>query len=114
MLPEVVWQMPSSGTFNLHATLLPQYRGAAPINRAIMNGETETGLTTFFLQHQIDTGHILLQDRNFTCDNEPAGELQDRLMDKRSEERSVGKELFRTCRSRWSQYRYTNNIILPR
>src|SRR3546814_10501951 len=64
MLPEVVWQMPSSGTFNLHASLLPQYRGAAPINRAIMNGETETGLTTFFLQHQIDTGNIL--DRKST------------------------------------------------
>src|SRR3546814_656168 len=82
MLPEVVWQMPSSGTFNLHASLLPQYRGAAPINRAIMNGETETGLTTFFLQHQIDTGHILLQDRISIGDNETAGELHDRLMEK--------------------------------
>ena len=59
MLPEVVWSMPSFGTFNLHASLLPQYRGAAPINWAIINGETETGVTTFFLQHEIDTGSII-------------------------------------------------------
>lgn len=82
MLPEVVWQMPPLGTFNLHASLLPQYRGAAPINRAIMNGESETGLTTFFLQHEIDTGQILLQDRVEIGGNETAGELHDRLMDK--------------------------------
>lgn len=58
MLPEIVWNMPPLGTFNLHASLLPQYRGAAPINYAIMNGETETGVTTFFLVHEIDTGHF--------------------------------------------------------
>ena len=63
MLPEVVWQMPSIGTFNLHGSLLPKYRGAAPINWAIINGETETGCTTFFLKHQIDTGDILLQEK---------------------------------------------------
>src|ERR1039457_800637 len=62
MLPEVVWNMPPMGTINLHASLLPQYRGAAPINWAIINGEKETGVTTFKLQHQIDTGNILLQE----------------------------------------------------
>ena len=61
MLPEVVWNMPELGTFNLHASLLPQYRGAAPINWAVINGETETGVTTFFLKHEIDTGNIILQ-----------------------------------------------------
>lgn len=81
MLPEAVWQMPPKGTFNLHASLLPQYRGAAPINRAVMNGESETGLTTFFLQHAIDTGNILLQDRVSIGENETAGELHDRLME---------------------------------
>ena len=63
MLPEVVWNMPRLGTFNLHASLLPQYRGAAPINWAVMNGDTETGATTFMLQHEIDTGNIILQER---------------------------------------------------
>lgn len=63
MLPEVVWNMPLKGTFNLHASLLPQYRGAAPINWAIINGEKETGVTTFFLQHQIDTGNIIYQEK---------------------------------------------------
>lgn len=82
MLPEVVWQMPPQGTFNLHASLLPQYRGAAPINRAIMNGERETGLTTFFLQHEIDTGQILMQERIDIGENETAGELHDRLMER--------------------------------
>lgn len=80
MLPEVVWRMPRLGTFNLHASLLPQYRGAAPINRAIMNGETETGLTTFFLQHEIDTGNILLQEKMAIGPDETAGELYDRMM----------------------------------
>ncbi len=80
MLPEAVWNMPRLGTFNLHASLLPQYRGAAPINRAIMNGEKETGLTTFFLQHEIDTGHILLQEKMLIGDDETAGELHDRMM----------------------------------
>lgn len=80
MLPESVWSMPRLGTFNLHASLLPQYRGAAPINRAIMNGEKETGVTTFFLQHQIDTGKIIFREKVTIGENETAGELHDRLM----------------------------------
>ncbi len=79
MLPEVVWNMPSKGTINLHASLLPQYRGAAPINWAIINGEKETGVTTFKLQHEIDTGNILLQEKIEIGDNETAGELHDRM-----------------------------------
>lgn len=79
MLPEVIWQLPSRGTFNLHASLLPQYRGAAPINWAIMNGEKETGVTTFFLQHEIDTGKILFREKLQIGENETAGELHDRL-----------------------------------
>jgi methionyl-tRNA formyltransferase len=80
MLPEIVWQMPRFGTFNLHASLLPQYRGAAPINHAIINGETETGLTTFFLKHEIDTGEIIFQERLPIFAEETAGELHDRMM----------------------------------
>lgn len=80
MLPEVVWRMPPKGTFNLHASLLPQYRGAAPINYAIINGEKETGVTTFFLSHEIDTGHIILQEKCEIGSNETAGELHDKLM----------------------------------
>lgn len=80
MLPESVWAMPPKGTFNLHASLLPQYRGAAPINHAIINGETETGVTTFFLQQQIDTGNTILQERIPIGPTETAGELHDRLM----------------------------------
>src|ERR1041385_592700 len=79
MLPEVIWAMPSLGTFNLHASLLPQYRGAAPINWAIINGETETGVTTFKLQHEIDTGNILLKEKIEIGENETAGELHDRM-----------------------------------
>src|SRR3978361_1638320 len=79
MLPEVVWNMPLLGTINLHASLLPQYRGAAPINWAIINGEKETGVTTFKLQHEIDTGNILLQERITIADDETAGELHDRI-----------------------------------
>ncbi len=79
MLPEVLWKMPPLGTFNLHASLLPQYRGAAPINRAIMNGETVTGVTTFFLKHQIDTGNILFSEKVLIGDDETAGQLHDRL-----------------------------------
>ena len=75
MLPEVVWNMPPMGTINLHASLLPQYRGAAPINWAIINGEKETGVTTFKLQHQIDTGNILLQEEITIGEDETAGEL---------------------------------------
>jgi methionyl-tRNA formyltransferase len=79
MLPEVVWSMPPLGTINLHASLLPQYRGAAPINWAIINGEKETGLTTFKLQHEIDTGNILLQEKIIIGKNETAGELHNRM-----------------------------------
>jgi len=80
MLPEVVWNMPPKGTFNLHASLLPQYRGAAPINHAIMNGETETGVTTFFLDTEIDTGKIILQNTCAITDEDNAGTLHDKLM----------------------------------
>jgi len=80
MLPEVVWSMPPLGTLNLHASLLPKYRGAAPINWAIIRGETETGLTTFLLRHEIDTGDILFQERLSIGENETAGELHDRMM----------------------------------
>jgi methionyl-tRNA formyltransferase len=79
MLPELVWNMPSLGTINLHASLLPQYRGAAPINWAIINGEKETGVTTFKLQHAIDTGNILLQEAIPIGEKETAGELHDRM-----------------------------------
>jgi methionyl-tRNA formyltransferase len=84
MLPEAVWDMPEIGTFNLHASLLPKYRGAAPINWAIINGETETGVTTFFLQHEIDTGHILFQEREAIEPEDTAGSLYERLMQKGS------------------------------
>jgi len=80
MLPEAVWALPSKGTINLHASLLPQYRGAAPINHVIMNGEPETGVTTFIIRHEIDTGNILFQERVKTGSDETAGELHDRLM----------------------------------
>lgn len=80
MLPELVWDMPEIGTFNLHASLLPQYRGAAPINWAVINGETETGCTTFFLQHEIDTGDIILQHKEPIHDNDNVGSLYERLM----------------------------------
>ena len=80
MLPEVVWNMPRLGTFNLHASLLPQYRGAAPINWAVMNGDHETGATTFMLQHEIDTGNIILQERLPIAADENVGSVHDRLM----------------------------------
>lgn len=82
MLPEVVWSMPPLGTFNLHASLLPQYRGAAPIHWAVMQGETVTGLTTFFLQHEIDTGDILLQETEPIHTHDTTGSLYERLMHK--------------------------------
>jgi methionyl-tRNA formyltransferase len=82
MLPEVVWSMPEIGTFNLHASLLPDYRGAAPINWAIINGEKETGVTTFFLEKEIDTGSIIFQDREPITDDDTAGSLYERLMSK--------------------------------
>ena len=79
MLPEVVWNMAPMGTVNVHASLLPQYRGAAPINWAVINGEKESGVTTFKLKHEIDTGDILLQEKTPISENETAGELHDRL-----------------------------------
>lgn len=80
MLPEVVWNMPRMGTFNLHAALLPQYRGAAPINWAVINGETETGVTTFFLDHDIDTGRIIHRVATPIADTDTVGDVYDRLM----------------------------------
>lgn len=80
MLPEAVWNMPRLGTFNLHASLLPKYRGAAPINWAVINGEKQTGVTTFFLKHEIDTGNIIMQESIEIGDNENAGSVHDRLM----------------------------------
>lgn len=79
MLPEAVWTMPALGTFNIHASLLPQYRGAAPINWALINGETETGVTSFFLRHQIDTGDILLQEKIPVTDEDDFGTLSEKL-----------------------------------
>jgi methionyl-tRNA formyltransferase len=82
MLPEVVWQMPKFGTFNLHGSLLPQYRGAAPINWAIINGETETGVTTFFLKQDIDTGSIIFQEKEPISLTDNVGDVYERLMHK--------------------------------
>ena len=86
MLPESVWNMPPKGTFNLHASLLPQYRGAAPINWAVINGEKETGVTTFFLNHDIDTGNIIMAEKVVIGDNDTAGVIHDKLM-------NIGAEL---------------------
>jgi methionyl-tRNA formyltransferase len=80
MLPEMVWNMPPLGTFNLHASLLPQYRGAAPLNWAVINGETETGVTTFLLSHEIDTGQIIFQEKVSINENDTVGDLHDRMM----------------------------------
>ena len=80
MLPEIVWSMPRYGTFNLHASLLPQYRGAAPINWAVMNGDTETGITTFFLKHEIDTGEVIQQVKVPIADTDDVGIVHDKLM----------------------------------
>lgn len=81
MLPKIVWQMPKYGTFNLHASLLPSYRGAAPINWAIINGEYKTGVTTFFIDEKIDTGNIILQEEVLIGETEIVGELHNKLMD---------------------------------
>ena len=80
MLPEMVWDMPKTGTFNLHGSLLPRYRGAAPINWAVINGDRETGATTFFIRHEIDTGDMLFQEKMPIGENETAGEVHDRMM----------------------------------
>lgn len=90
MLPEVVWNMPPKGTFNLHASLLPRYRGAAPINWAVMNGDKESGVTTFFIEHKIDTGNIIFQERVSIEEEDNAGVLHDKLM-------NVGSQL--VCRT---------------
>ncbi|RYE36416.1 MAG: methionyl-tRNA formyltransferase [Sphingobacteriaceae bacterium] len=81
MLPEVVWNMPPKGTINLHASLLPQYRGAAPINWAVINGEKETGVTTFFLKQEIDTGDLILTDKTSILETDNAGDVHDKLME---------------------------------
>ena len=81
MLPETIWKMPPLGTFNLHASLLPQYRGAAPINWALINGEKETGVSTFFLQHQIDTGNIIFQEKTAISEEDNFESLYKKLMD---------------------------------
>ena len=86
MLPEVVWNMPPMGSVNLHGSLLPQYRGAAPINWAVINGEKETGVTTFKLKHEIDTGDIFLQESFPIGENETAGEVHDKM-------KEIGAEL---------------------
>ncbi len=86
MLPEIVWSMPRLGTFNLHASLLPKYRGAAPINHALINGEKTTGVTTFFLSHEIDTGDMISKQEIEIGDDENAGQLHDRLMKLGAEE----------------------------
>jgi len=86
MLPKIVWQLPKYGTFNLHASLLPNYRGAAPINWAIINGDTKTGVTTFFIDEKIDTGDLILQKETIIEQNENAGSLHDKLM-------TIGAEL---------------------
>ncbi len=80
MLPDIIWKMPGLGTFNLHASLLPQYRGAAPLNWAVINGETKTGVTTFMIEHKIDTGKILLQKECAIGENDTVGDIHDRLM----------------------------------
>lgn len=95
MLPEVVWNMPSLGSINLHGSLLPQFRGAAPINHAIISGESETGVSTFFIEQEIDMGHILLQEKTPIDENETAGELHDRLM-------QLGADL--VCKTLWGVF----------
>ena len=112
MLPEIVWAMPKLGTFNLHASLLPQYRGAAPINFAIINGETTTGLTTFFLDKNIDTGKIIHQEEIEISNNDNAGTLHDKMMITGS------KLVLKTIKSIYSnkvtpheQSKLTNNVL---
>ena len=102
MLPEIVWNMPPLGTINLHASLLPKYRGAAPINWAIINGEKETGLTTFRLQHAIDTGDVLMQQKIHIREDETAGELHDEMM-------ALGAELVYTTLDQ-----YCTGVLAPK
>ncbi|MHB1146484.1 MAG: methionyl-tRNA formyltransferase [Lutibacter sp.] len=136
MLPKAVWQLPEYGTFNLHASLLPNYRGAAPINWAIINGETKTGVTTFFIDEKIDTGNIILQEEVTIDDDETLSELHDELMEVGSklviktvqqiekgtvktfkqseiEEKSAPKIFTETCKINWND-RLTNTYNLIR
>ena len=108
MLPEKVWNFPPMGTFNLHASLLPDYRGAAPINRAIMNGEPTTGVTTFFLKHEIDTGNILMQKEVKIEEDDDAGTLHDKLM-------TIGAELVLETLKKIKKGNYTTHpqVELP-
>ncbi|MEJ2585810.1 MAG: methionyl-tRNA formyltransferase, partial [Robiginitalea sp.] len=111
MLPEVVWRLPEYGTFNLHASLLPEYRGAAPLNWAIINGETQTGVTTFFIDEEIDTGNIILQEETPIQPEETAGELHDRLMQLGAE---LVVETVRRIESRQVQTRPQKHIDSPK
>ncbi len=111
MLPQAVWDMPALGTFNLHGSLLPKYRGAAPINWAVINGEHETGATTFFIRHEIDTGDVLLQHRMPIDPNETAGDVHDRMM-------VVGAELvLRTVRliatGNYTLAKQDDSLVIP-
>jgi methionyl-tRNA formyltransferase len=102
MLPEILWNMPPKGTINLHASLLPQYRGAAPINWAIINGEKESGVTTFFLKHEIDTGDLLFSEKVLIGDDDTAGDLHDQLM-------MAGAQLLVKTISSIAENNYTEN-----
>lgn len=110
MLPEVVWKLPKYGTFNLHASLLPQYRGAAPINWAIINGETTTGVTTFFIDDKIDTGEIILSESTNIHSDDNAGQLHDRLMEIGG--KLVTKTLFQIAQGEVSTSQQKNTLHL--
>jgi methionyl-tRNA formyltransferase len=107
MLPEQVWNMPPLGTYNVHASLLPAYRGAAPINRAIMNGESHTGVTVFRLKHAVDTGSILLQERHEIGENITAGELHDALKQKGADLIVRALELVQVSKDNGTALRFT-------
>ena len=113
MLPEVVWNMPPLGTINLHGSLLPQYRGAAPINWAIINGEKETGVTTFKLQQEIDTGNILLQEKIDISEDETAGTLHDKMMHTGAEVLlKTIQQLEKGNLNEYSQQQVNNDLVL--
>jgi methionyl-tRNA formyltransferase len=113
MLPEVVWNMPPLGTINLHGSLLPQYRGAAPINWAIINGEKETGVTTFKLQQEIDTGNILLQQKIDISEDETAGTLHDKMMNTGAEVLlKTIQQLEKGNLNEYSQQQLNNDLVL--
>ncbi len=114
MLPQIVWQMPQFGTLNLHASLLPDYRGAAPINWAIINGETKTGVSTFFLKHEIDTGDVLLTKEVEITPIMNAGELHDLLMDIGAETIVKSLELIENGNTKGTPQGYDNNKMAPK